>query len=117
MPVKFEPFEVERPWGFFRQFCENTPATVKILNINPASSLSLQSHAKREEFWHVISGNGQAIIGDTLEEINIGDEMVIPFNVKHRLIAGPVGLKIMEISYGDFSEDDFIRYEDKYGRI
>ena len=117
MPTKFEPFDSERPWGSFRQFCENTPATVKILSLKPNEMFSLQSHSKREEFWHVISGYGIAEIGDKQSKIKLDDEMFIPLETKHRLIAGENGLEVMEISVGDFDEDDITRYEDKYGRL
>lgn len=116
MTKKFQPFQVERPWGYFRQFYQNTPVTVKILIIKPNEMLSLQSHAKREEFWRVTAGQGVAQIGDNQREIKIGDELIIPLGVKHRLVAGVFGLEVMEISYGEFAEDDIIRYEDKYGR-
>ena len=116
MTKKFQPFQVERPWGYFRQFCENMPATVKILVIKPNEILSLQSHAKREEFWRVIAGRGVAQIGDNQREIKTGDELIIPLGAKHRLMAGVEGLEVMEISFGDFAEDDIIRYEDKYDR-
>lgn len=117
MSIKFQPFENERPWGSFRQFCKNTPATVKILTLKSNEMFSLQSHAKREEFWRVISGHGVAEIGDEKREIKIGDEMFILLETKHRLMAGSDGLEIMEISIGDFDENDITRYEDKYGRL
>lgn len=117
MSNQFQPFQIERPWGYFRQFTKNTPTTVKIIKINPNESLSLQSHAKREEFWHFLSGNGVAEIGSTKKDLKIGDELIIPLGVKHRLTAGSLGLEIMEISYGEFDEADIIHYEDKYGRI
>lgn len=116
MIKKFQPFQVERPWGYFRQFCENTPATVKILVIKPNEMLSLQSHAKREEFWRVIAGQGVAQIGDKQREIKVGDEVIVPLGAKHRLMAGALGLEFMEISFGEFDENDIIIYEDKYGR-
>src|SRR5680860_1414350 len=116
MTKKFQPFQVERPWGYFRQFCENTPVTVKILVIKSNEILSLQSHVKREEFWRVIAGHGVAQIGDNQREIKVGDEMIILLETKHRLAAGALGLEVMEISFGDFAEDDIIRYEDKYDR-
>ncbi len=79
--------------------------------------LSLQSHAKREEFWRVIAGQGLAKIGERQQEVKSGDEIIISFGTKHRLIAGSAGLEILEISFGEFAEDDIIRYEDKYGRV
>jgi len=117
MSIEFQPFENERPWGSFRQFCKNTIATVKILTLKSNQMISLQSHAKREEFWRVIAGYGVAEIGHEKREIKIGDEMFIPLGTKHRLIADTDGLEIMEISTGDFDENDIIRYEDKYGRL
>lgn len=116
MPLKFKPFQIERPWGYFRQFSENMSSTVKIISVKPNEILSLQSHARREEFWHVISGHGIARIGDDKKEINIGDELFVDVGVKHQLAAGILGLEVLEIGYGDFAESDIIHYEDKYGR-
>lgn len=109
--------QVERPWGYFRQFCKNAPVTVKLLVVHPNEILSLQSHSKRTEFWRVLAGSGEAEINEQLKKINIGDELVIPVQTKHRLAASPEGLEILEISFGDFDENDILRFEDKYGRI
>jgi len=117
MKTKIQPFQINRPWGHFRQFCQNTPATVKILTIKPNEKLSLQSHAKREEFWRVIFGGGVAEIGRNRRKIKIGAELVVPKVVKQPLTAGPQGLAVLEISFGRFAENDITRYEDKYGRI
>lgn len=117
MLIKFQPFEVKRPWGHFRQFTKNTPTTIKIVVIKPNEILSLQSHAQRAEFWHVITGSGRAEIKDIWKKIKVGDELFVPVKAKHRLEAGDSGLEVMEISVGDFDENDIIHYEDKYGRL
>lgn len=114
---KDEILQVERPWGNFRQFTHNQSSTVKILTINPDESLSLQSHNKRSEFWHIISGDGIIQINGKDINVKVGDELSIEIGDKHRMSAGENGLKILEISLGDFDEGDIIRYEDKYGRI
>lgn len=116
MITKFQSFRVQRPWGYFLQFCKNTPATVKIIVVKSGEILSLQSHAKREEFWRIISGEGMAEIGGKRQNIKSGDELIIPIGVRHRLSAGATDLTILEISLGDFAENDITRYEDKYGR-
>jgi hypothetical protein len=36
---------------------------------------------------------------------------------KHRLGAGPLGAKVLEIVRGSFSEDDIVRLEDDYRRV
>ncbi len=112
----FKVFQIERPWGNFRQFTKNTLSTVKIVTVKPGEILSLQTHAKRSEFWHVISGSGVCEIGDKKFDLTAGDEHNISLGAKHRLNAGSSGLQILEISFGDFDEEDIIRLEDKYGR-
>jgi mannose-6-phosphate isomerase len=115
--ASIKPFQVERPWGGFRQFCTNTPATVKILSFKSEQKFSLQSHTKREEFWRVLSGSGVAQIGEDTRNIKAGDELHVPLKIKHRLTAGPEGLEVLEISFGEFNEDEITRYEDEYGRV
>ncbi|NVN96948.1 phosphomannose isomerase type II C-terminal cupin domain [Candidatus Nomurabacteria bacterium] len=115
--IKEKTFQVERPWGNFRQFTHNELSTVKIITVSPNEILSLQSHKKREEFWHVISGSGWVEIGGVKIETKPGDEHEIKIEEKHRLSAGPDGLQVLEIAVGDFDEEDIVHYEDKYGRI
>jgi mannose-6-phosphate isomerase len=111
-----ELYQEDRPWGYFRQFCKDTPVTVKIIVIKAEEALSLQSHAKRSEFWRVVVGSGEAEIGGNSQPIGVGDELMISAGVKHRLSAGVYGLEILEISFGEFDENDITRYDDKYGR-
>ncbi|MFA6300736.1 MAG: phosphomannose isomerase type II C-terminal cupin domain [Candidatus Paceibacterota bacterium] len=114
--AEFRILKEERPWGGFEQFTQNSLSTVKILTIKPGEALSLQSHTKRQEFWKVLSGGGIIEIGDEKYDMLKGDEHIIPLNTKHRATAGSAGLVCLEISTGDFEEDDEIRYEDKYDR-
>ncbi|MDE2399692.1 MAG: cupin domain-containing protein [Patescibacteria group bacterium] len=113
---EFKVFQEERPWGNFRQFTHNTLSTVKILTLKPNQALSLQSHAKRSEFCRIISGSGIIEIGDNKYNVKEGDEYNIPINTKHRVSAGALGVSYLEISIGDFEENDEVRYEDQYGR-
>lgn len=106
----------KKPWGQFDQFTQNETTTVKIITVKPTESLSLQSHTKRSEFWRIISGDGVVEIGDMKYNINESYECNVPVGEKHRAVAGPSGLVFLEISFGDFDENDIIRYEDKYGR-
>lgn len=109
--------EVVRPWGKFRRFTENSNSTVKILTIKPNEVLSLQNHQHRAEFWHVISGSGFFEIDKEKEIVKKGDERYIPVLAKHRIYGGEEGLEVLEIGFGDFDENDIIRYEDKYDRV
>lgn len=49
-------------------------------------------------------------------DVTSGDEHSAPIGSKHRWIAGPSGMILIEVATGDFDEEDIIRYEDKYGR-
>jgi len=127
MITKSNVFQVKRPWGNFREFTHNELSTVKIITVAPNEILSLQSHKKREEFWHVISGSGWVEIGGIKKVASsatrreggkiVGDEFEIGVGEKHCLSAGPNGIQVLEIAIGDFDENDIIHYEDKYGRI
>jgi mannose-6-phosphate isomerase-like protein (cupin superfamily) len=110
-------YEEKRPWGFFRRFTDNITSTVKILVVKPNEELSLQSHNKREEFWHVINGSGIFEIEDKEYIVEKGFEQYVPVKTKHKIKAGEDGIEILEISFGDFNEEDIIRYKDKYGRV
>ena len=114
---KSEIFQVERPWGNFRQFTHNEICTVKIITVKPNEALSLQSHEKRAEFWHVILGDGIVEIDGMKKETRVGDEHEISTGTHHRLSAGPNGIQVLEIATGNFDEEDIVHYEDKYGRI
>lgn len=115
--IKPNIFQIERPWGNFRQFTKNDNSTIKIITVNPNEILSLQSHSHRSEFWHIISGSGMVEIGEVKKETITGDEHEIEIGEKHRLSAGPDGIQVLEIAIGDFNEEDIIHYEDKYGRV
>lgn len=109
-------YQEERPWGNFREFIKNTPCTVKIITVNSGEVLSLQSHEKRSEFWRILKGSGFVEIGEQKKEVKENDEYEIPVGIRHRLGAKNEELQVLEISTGNFEEEDIIRYEDKYGR-
>jgi mannose-6-phosphate isomerase len=113
------PFTEERPWGFFRQFTKNQSSTVKILSINPGQSLSLQSHASRTEFWHVLQGHPTLTKNDTVTTSSPGDELTVPAGTEHRISVQATEHEpaiLLEIATGNFDESDITRLEDVYGR-
>ncbi|VVB77660.1 Mannose-6-phosphate isomerase [uncultured archaeon] len=107
--------EVKRPWGDFKQFVFNEKCTVKILEVSPNSMLSLQKHKKRKEMWYFLT-SGFAEVGNKKNRIKKGETVIINKNVSHRLYAKNKSVKVLEISFGTFDENDEIRLEDKYGR-
>ena len=106
-----------RPWGNFEQFTHNEQTTVKLINVNAQSELSLQYHENRSEFWRVISGNPIIVIGDNIKEAKVGDEFFIPKLTEHQIKTTKGPACILEIAFGHFDEDDIIRIRDIYNRI
>jgi mannose-6-phosphate isomerase len=111
-----QPTTVERPWGEFRQFTHGDPTTVKILTVKAGQEFSLQTHEKRDEFWRVIAGEGTVTVGDKEFDAKEEYEFRLPKKTKHRIKGGPNGIKVLEISTGEFSEEDITRLQDDYGR-
>jgi len=106
----------ERPWGAFERFTLNEPSTVKIITVNPGQAFSLQSHKHRDEFWHIISGEGKVTLDGSSQEVKAGDNLWSPKGAEHRMEGSAEGVEFLEISFGEFAEDDIIRIEDRYGR-
>ncbi|MFZ2049255.1 MAG: phosphomannose isomerase type II C-terminal cupin domain [Minisyncoccia bacterium] len=110
------PFTVEKPWGEFREFTLDEKVTVKLIKVNKGESLSLQEHHKRSEFWKILKGTPEVTDGDVVTQAKIGDEFSVPAGVAHRISAPHDEVEFLEISHGEFDENDIERLEDKYGR-
>jgi mannose-6-phosphate isomerase len=111
-----EKLTVEKPWGQFVRYSINEKSTVKIHTVNPNQALSLQYHHHRDEFWKVIKGRGKILVNDRLTDAKEGDEFFIKAGEKHRMITESSEMKVLEICFGDFDENDIVRLEDKYKR-
>jgi mannose-6-phosphate isomerase-like protein (cupin superfamily) len=115
-PHEHQPYHEDRPWGSFDQFTKNELSTVKLLRVEPGQAFSLQYHHHREELWHVLSGDGSIRIGERTLPVVPGETHVIPQGTLHRIEGGTAAVTVLEVSFGDFEEDDIVRVEDKYGR-
>lgn len=111
-----------RPWGKFIQFCKNENTTVKIIEVQPRQQLSVQKHKKRDEMWIALNQGLVALIGDEtifMKDIEIGEEPVwVPKGTVHSIKNTNEALpaRFLEISFGEFDEDDIERIRDDYGR-
>ncbi|MGA2247784.1 MAG: phosphomannose isomerase type II C-terminal cupin domain [Verrucomicrobiota bacterium] len=113
-PVGF----VKRPWGSFKQFANNTECTVSLMTVLPGQQLSLQSHKGRAELWVVIDDGAVVQVGEDRRSCQAGDEIWIPANEKHRLSClGGKSVRVLEVAFGNWQQDDIIRYADDYARI
>ena len=112
-PIKI----VERPWGSFKQFAHNQETTVSLMTVLPGQRLSLQSHTGRAELWIVLDDGATVQVGEETRTYNAGDEIWINANQKHRLAcAGDKPVRVLEVAFGNWQQDDIQRYDDDYKR-
>ena len=110
--------EVEKPWGRFEQYTHNLPSTVKVITVEQGGALSLQYHHRRDELWVVLDAGARIELGDAVLALQAGDKVFIPRTTKHRLSSGGDGpVRILEVSFGEFDDNDIVRLEDVYGRM
>ena len=108
---------VERPWGSFKQFAINRDCTVSLMTVLPGQRLSLQSHTGRAELWIVLDDGAVVQVGAAERTCQAGDELWIPANEKHRLSCpGDKPVRVLEVAFGNWQQDDITRYEDDYSR-
>jgi mannose-6-phosphate isomerase len=109
----------ERPWGNFTTLLLNSTksTTVKIINVGKNKKSSLQKHENRDEFWFVQEGMLKIFVDGKTMILNKGESITVRSGVKHRFEGVSDYNIVIEISTGDFSEEDITRYEDDYDRL
>jgi len=108
-----------RPWGFYKNYFRGDQFLLKELTIKCKSSISLQKHHYRSEFWTITSGRPKITLGKKVFFKNVNDNVFIPKGSIHRIenvYKKPV--KIVEAQLGNIlKETDIVRYKDIYGRV
>lgn len=107
---------VERPWGSFKQFANNEEVTVSLMTVLPGQRLSLQSHTGRAEKWIVLDDGAIIQVNDDVYHLNAGDEVWIPANARHRLSSAGAKVRVLEVAFGNWQQEDIVRYDDDYKR-
>ena len=107
-----------RPWGHFLSLAEESRWQVKLIEVKPGESLSLQMHHHRAEHWVVVKGTAKVEVDSNEEILKENESTFIPLGAKHRLTnPGKIPLEIVEVQSGSYvGEDDIVRFEDFYGR-
>lgn len=113
-PISSIYFE-SRPWGSFTQYTHNQLSTVKIIAIKSGEILSLQLHHHRDELWIALDDGIIAEAAGEKHFLKVGETLFVPRETKHRLSAS-THARVLEIAFGEFDENDIVRFEDKYGR-
>ncbi len=107
---------VERPWGLFKQYAHNRAVTVSLMTVRPGQRLSLQSHTGRAELWIALDDGAMVQVGEEVLYPRAGDEIWIDAHTKHRLSSTGPEVRVLEIAFGDWQQEDIVRYEDDFGR-
>jgi D-beta-D-heptose 7-phosphate kinase/D-beta-D-heptose 1-phosphate adenosyltransferase len=95
-----------RPWGYYRVLHEdsmggNPKTKVKELTVDPGSSISLQRHKFRREYWVVTSGTATVELEGQPKTLGIHEDLEIPIGWWHRLSnKTTMPLRIVEIQTG-----------------
>ena len=108
-----------RPWGRYVNLFEGKGFLVKELYVKSKSSLSLQKHHHRSEYWLITSGKPLITINKNKFIKKPNDSVFISRGDIHRIenpYKNPV--KIIEVQTGPIlKESDIVRYQDIYGRV
>jgi mannose-6-phosphate isomerase-like protein (cupin superfamily) len=109
---------VKKPWGGYTDYFRSDRVVFKKIVILPGEEISYQMHSKRSEFWYVIEGTGLLRWNNVNNwKVAPGFTIEIRKNDSHQLInTGDIDLVVYEMQFGECSEDDIVRMEDKYER-
>ena len=117
---QYEHKTVKRPWGCYTVLELGQGFKVKLVEVKPGCSLSLQFHKKRSEHWVVVEGTARIVKGKRSVIFEENQSTYIPIGCCHRL-SNPSKeklLKIIEVQAGRYlEEDDIVRLKDDFGRI
>ena len=108
-----------RPWGNYLAIANGENWLVKLIEVNPGASLSLQKHKFRAEHWIVVKGTAKVRIEDENFILKENQSTFIPLGALHQLSNPKKSiLKIIEVQSGSIlSENDIERFDDIYGRV
>lgn len=108
--------EFNKPWGSYHCLARKDDKWfAKVIKVKKGHRLSLQKHFHREELWIITEGQVKVQKGKEFIELGPKETVFIEKEQEHR-IQGITDAEFIEISFGDFSEEDEIRIEDDYGR-
>ncbi len=104
---------VFRPWGSFKTIFQGNGFKIKIIEVNPGQTLSLQKHKHRSEHWVVVEGTARVTREAETVVLNKDESIYIPKETLHRVENPRNGpLKIIEVQVGEYlGEDDIVRFK------
>jgi mannose-1-phosphate guanylyltransferase/mannose-6-phosphate isomerase len=86
------------------------------MTVKPGQRLSLQSHTGRAELWIVLDPGAEIQVNDETLHPAQGDEIWIPAGARHRLSSTGPAVRVLEVAFGNWQQEDITRYDDDYHR-
>ncbi len=110
--------KVDKPWGYELIFAHTEQYAGKILHVDAGEALSLQYHEEKDETLYLLYGEYELTLeveGELVTRtVNEGEAFRVQPETRHRMVAGPTGCDIIEVSTPEL--EDVVRLEDRYGR-
>lgn len=116
------PMYEERRWGSYRvldyQKCDdNHEVLTKRIRIHSGKNSSYHYHSRHDEYWTILSGNGEVIIQGELKHVKAGDVLKIPVGILHSIRAID-NVELIEIQSGsNVTEEDTVRLTFEWSEI
>ena len=107
--------KTERQWGYYRVLHDVPGMKVKELTVNPGSSLSMQRHWKRAEYW--IVSEGKCVLNSQMDGGYRMPSKTLSMHQSHKIhvaewhqLTNPfdVPCRIVEVQYGDQCREEDI---------
>ena len=106
------PPHTTRPWGKWEVLTVGKGFKVKKLEILVDSSISMQYHTHRSEYWTIVQGKGKVIVDGDIFTVEKGDTFFVPKMSIHKVMNTDLKetLIAIEVQMGDICEEsDIVR--------
>ena len=108
----------QRPWGRVRAVRPQRAGHRQDHHRRPDSAALAPAPHQRDELWQVIDGPADVEVEGEASSVAAGGRAWIPRGSTHRLgNSGTAAVRVLEIAFGHFDEDDIERLMDDYDRV
>ncbi len=105
-----------RPWGDIHMVVRNQPCSVDLTHVKPGGRASLHSHQVRTELFHFLDDGAYLEVDGKVSRPKAHEECILSPGMKHRFWAEEREFRMLVVSFGEWTPEDQVRYDDDYGR-
>jgi mannose-6-phosphate isomerase-like protein (cupin superfamily) len=89
-----------------REYLHTAAQSLAEASLAPGAATRRHYHARSEEIYLVLEGEGRLEVGDEVRAVCAGDAILIPPGSSHRLEAGEQGVRLLCCCVPPYSDDD-----------